>query len=365
MSVAYFDYRPAYLRHKNEVDAAIARVLASGRLVLGPEVAAFEREFAAYTGCAHAVGVASGTDAVELALRGLGIGPGDEVLSVANAGAPPVAAIRAAGATPRFVDVTPGPLLVDPQRLAAALGPRTRAVLAVHLYGQAAPLGEIVEFATAHRLHLIEDCAQAHGARHGGRHVGGFGRVGCFSFYPTKNLGAFGDGGMCVSDDPELDRRLRRLRQYGFDDDRHAHEEGLNSRLDELQAAILRVRLAHLDEALRERRRIAAEYTRGLAGSGFETTAVASPDEHAFHLYVVRTARRDRVIAELERRGVGYGIHYPVPAHLMQAYGFLGYARGSLPVTERACDEVLSLPLYEGLGSQAVGEVLEALRAAG
>ena len=186
-------------------------------------------------------------------------------------------------------------------------------------------------------------------------------RIGCFSFYPTKNLGAFGDGGMCVTSDPELDRRLRRLRQYGFDGDRHAHEEGVNSRLDEIQAAILRVRLAHLDRALAERRRVAAAYRDGLRGSAFEAPLTVAAEQHAYHLFVVRTDERERAIAALERCEVGYGIHYPDPAHLMEGYAFLGYRPGSLPVTERASGEVLSLPIYDGLEAGAPGEVLEAL----
>lgn len=364
MSVVYFDYRPSYLEHKAEIDAAIARVLDSGRLILGAEGQGLEREFARYTGCAGAIGVGSGTEAITLALSALGIGAGDEVVTVANAGAPPVAAIRAAGATPRFADVSPDSLVMDPDSLDAALGPKTRCVLPVHLYGHPAPIEAIVDLAAARGVHVVEDCAQAHGATVGGRHVGGFGQLGCFSFYPTKNLGAFGDGGMCVTGDRALERRLRRIRQYGFDDDRHAHVEGVNSRLDELQAAILRVRLAHLDESLGERRRIAAEYRRGLDGSAFEMPGTVAADDHAYHLFVVRTQQRDRVITELRRRSVGYGIHYEDPVHLMEAYGFLGYGPGSLPVTEKASREVLSLPLYCGLPPTAIGEVLDALLAA-
>jgi dTDP-4-amino-4,6-dideoxygalactose transaminase len=361
VTVAYFDYRPAYLKHKREIDSAIARVLASGRLILGAEGEGLEKEFARYTGTVAAVGVNSGTDAISLALRALDVGAGDEVITVANAGAPPVAAIRAAGATPRFVDVSPDSLVMDPGQLGSALSSRTRCLLPVHLYGYPASMDRIVGFAERHGLYVVEDCAQAHGASAGGRHVGGFGDVGCFSFYPTKNLGAFGDGGMCVTKHAEIAKRLRRLRQYGFEDDRHAHSEGVNSRLDELQAAILRVRLRHLDESLRERRRVAGEYLRGLEGSSFRIPATAAEGEHAYHLFVVQAPDRDRIVERLEDRRIGFGIHYPDPAHLMEAYGFLGYGAGSLPVTERASREVLSLPLYEGLDPGAVGEVLSAL----
>jgi dTDP-4-amino-4,6-dideoxygalactose transaminase len=361
VSVSYFDYRPAYLAHRAEFDAAIARVLASGHLILGPEGQAFEREFASYTGSSHAVGVNSGTDALTLALRALEVGAGDEVLTVANAGAPPVAAIRAAGATPRFVDVLPRSLVMDPSALEQALTSRSRCVLPVHLYGHPAPLDEIATFAERHGLHLIEDCAQAHGAISGGRHVGTHARVGCFSFYPTKNLGAFGDGGMCVTDDADVASRLRALRQYGFDGDRHAHIEGVNSRLDELQAAILRVRLQHLDDAIRERRRIAEGYANGLRNSPYEIPSTVGASEHAYHLFVVRTARRDRVVEELRRREIGFGIHYPDPAHLMEAYRGRGFETAPLPVTEQASREVLSLPIYEGLPKGAVSEVVTGL----
>jgi hypothetical protein len=236
--IPVFDFRPGYERHRAEFDAAIARVLASGQLILGPEVRAFEEEFAGYVDAALGVGVASGTDALVLALRALGIGPGDEVITVANAGVPPVAAIRAAGATPRFVDVHPDTLLLDPGGLERACSERTRCILPVHLYGHPVEMDAILDFARSRGLRVVEDCAQAHGARHRGKPVGGFGEIGCFSFYPTKNLGAFGDAGMCVTDDPKLAESLRMLRMYGFRDDRHAHREGLNSRLDELQAAI-------------------------------------------------------------------------------------------------------------------------------
>jgi len=357
-----FDPRPGNERHRAEIEAALRRVLDSGRLVLGPEVEAFEREFSAWVGAAHGVGVNSGTDAITLALRAVDVGAGDEVLTVANAGAPPVAAIRAAGAVPRFVDVDPATLLVDPAALAAAIGPRVRAVVPVHLYGQPAPLAAILEPARRAGIPVIEDCAQAHGARLDGRHVGAWGAVGCFSFYPTKNLGALGDGGLCVTDDPDLAARIRRLRMYGFDNDRSSIEEGVNSRLDELQAALLRVKLRGLDELLDERRRIAAGYRRALAGvSGVAPLDECPGVEHAMHLFVVRCAERAAVAARLDAAGVGWGVHYPVAAHLMPAYRRLGGGEGSLPVTEAACAEVLSLPLYAGMPGDAPTTVAAAL----
>jgi dTDP-4-amino-4,6-dideoxygalactose transaminase len=359
--IPFFDYRPELASFAGEIDRAIARVLGSGRLILGPEVEAFEREFAAYTGARHAVGVASGTDAITLCLRALGLGPGDEVLTVANAGAPPVAAIRAAGAMPRFADIDPDTLLLDPAHLDAARSTRTRCVLPVHLYGRAVPMDPVLAFARRHGLAVVEDCAQAHGARPGGRHVGTAGHAGCFSFYPTKNLGALGDGGACVTDDAALADRLRRLRMYGFAGDREAHVEGVNSRLDELQAAVLRVKLARLDGTVARRRQLAAAYRERLAGARVACPVVTDPVDHAWHLFVVRTADRAGAIGALDRAAIGHAIHYERAAHRMEAYAFLGYRQGDLPATETACDCVLSLPLYPGLDPGAIDAVAAAL----
>ena len=361
----YFDYRPEYRRLREELDAAWRRVLESGRLVLGPEVEAFEREFGDWLGVAYAVGTNSGTDALILALRALGIGAGDEVLTVANAGVPTVAAIRAVGALPRFVDVDPGGLLLEPARLEAACSARTRCVIPVHLYGQAAPLDPILAFARGRGLSVIEDCAQAHGTRYRGKPVGSFGEAGCFSFYPTKNLGAYGDGGLVVTADAGLAQQVRRLRMYGFDGDRHAHVEGLNSRLDELQAALLRVKLRHLDGALRERRALAARYRAALRGSRFGLPEGPAEGDTSPHLQVVLAPDRARAIGALERAEIGWGIHYPEPVHTMEAYRFLGVAAGQLPVTELACRQVLSLPLYPGLPETEVDRVAAVLLDAG
>jgi len=357
-----FDIRLAYLQLKDEIDGAIRRVLASGRCILGPEVRAFEEEFASYVGVRGAVGVGSGTDALILALRALEIGPGDEVVTVANGGVPPVAAIRAVGATPKFVDVRPDDLLMNESEIEHALTERTRCLLPIHLYGQAAAMDRILECAARHGLRVIEDCAQAHGARPWKRHVGSFGDLGCFSFYPTKNLGAFGDGGMVVSDDPTLEERVRMQRMYGFKDDGHAHCEGLNSRLDEMQAAILRVKLRHLDGLIETRRSLARRYLEGLEGFVDWLPTTTSVDAHAYHLFVIQVPGRERVVDALQREGIGYGIHYPVPVHLMEAYRFLGRHEGELPVTERAAKAVLSLPLYPGLEIGAVDRVIETLR---
>lgn len=361
--IRYFDYRPEYERLKSRIDAAIARVIASGSLILGPEVEALEREVAARVGVDHGVGVNSGTDALTLALRSLELGDAAEVITVANAGVPPVAAIRNAGAQPVLVDVDPATLLVDLEALAAARTARTRAVLAVHLYGQPVPLAPLLRFADSHGLSVIEDCAQAQGATYRGRPVGSFGAIGCFSFYPTKNVGGYGDGGMCVTRHAGLAGRLRGLRMYGFRaGDRHAHSEGTNSRLDELQAAILRVKLAVLEENLAERRRLAKLYEEALSGGAARPLAVHPDGRHGYHLFVVRVPRRDAVIAALEGAGIGYGIHYPEPVHRMRGYAFLLSASGSLVESEAACRDVLSLPLYPGLSDRDVERVARTVR---
>jgi dTDP-4-amino-4,6-dideoxygalactose transaminase len=359
--IRFFDYRREYAALRAEIDAAMRRVLDSGRLILGPEVEAFEQEWAAFCGSRHAVGVNSGTDALILALRATGIGQDDGVLTVANAGAPPVAAIRAVGARPQFLDVDPDTLLLDTARLANADPGGCKAIVVVHLYGQPASMEPILDYARRHDMAVIEDCAQAHGATLAGRHVGSFGDVGCFSFYPTKNIGAYGDGGMVVTNNDAVATRVREQRMYGFRGDRHAHVEGLNSRLDELQAAILRVKLAAYPAMLEERRRRAARYRELLAETPVETLAVRPGAGHAFHLLVVRSPDRAQTIARLRGRGVGFGIHYPDPCHRMEAYRFLGYDEGSLPVTERACGEVLSLPLYAGIDEESIDGAVAAL----
>jgi len=359
--IPYFDYLPEYRRLKGEIDGAIQRVIDSGRLILGSEVESFEREFAAFTGSRGAVGVASGTDSMILALKALDIGEGHEVITVANSGVPPVAAIRAAGAMPRFVDVEAGSLLIDVSALEQALTPATRCIIVIHLYGRPAELGALLQFARAHDLKVIEDCSHAHGAMHGSRHVGSFGDIGCFSFYPTKNLGAYGDGGLCISGDERLLERLRLLRMYGLEDGTVTGLEGLNSRLDELQAAILRVKLSHLGESLEMRRRLAGRYRELLREGPYALPEAAAGDEHAYHLYAIRCPDRREALSRLESASIGHAIHYGEPVHLMRAYSFLGYGEGALPVTEKGCGEVLSLPLYPGLAESELNKVAEAL----
>jgi len=347
-----------------EVREAALRVLDRGWYVLGPEVEAFEAALAAYHGIEHAVGVASGTDAIELALRAAGVGAGDEVITVSHTAVATVCAIERAGAKPVLVDVDPVSYTMDPASAAAAVGPRTKAIVPVHLYGHPADMPSLVALAERHHLLLIEDGAQAHGARLGGRLVGTFGHLGAFSFYPTKNLGACGDGGAIVTASAQLAARLRRLRTYGqVTRDRHV-ERGVNSRLDEIQAAILSVKLKHLDEHNEVRRALAARYDRLLEpverprvrGGGVEVN-------HVYHLYVIRCRDRDALQAGLRSRGVETLVHYPVPVHLQEAYADLGYRRGDLPVTERVVEEILSLPMYVGLSVDEVDAVAHAVNA--
>ena len=362
MNVPFLDFTRLAAKEREVMLAAFERVHASGRYILGAEVEAFEAGFAAFAGAPHAVGCASGTDALTLALRALGVLPGDDVLTVSMTCAPTATAIVNAGARPVFVDVDPVSLTMDPDRLPEALTPRTRAVLPVHLYGRPAPMEAISAFARERGLLVVEDCAQAHGARLAGRSVGSFGNAAAWSFYPTKNLGALGDGGLVTVRERSVAGRLRRLRMYGYTARNDAVETGFNSRLDELQAAILRVRLARLAEGNRRRSCLAARYDAALAGlPGFEPPPRPAPGaEPCHHLYVVRSARRDALRERLLGRGIGSDVHYPVAVHQQPA--FSAFPRGPLPATERAVAEVLSLPLYPGLSDAEAEAVAAAVR---
>lgn len=360
--IPFFDYRPETGRHGEAIRRAVDRVMESGALILGPEVEAFETEFASTLGVAGAVGVASGTDAIELSLRALGVGAGSEVITVSNAGVPPVAAIRAAGARPVLVDIDPATLSIDAQAVARAIGPRTACLLVVHLYGHPAALETLVPLAESAGVPIVEDCAQAHGARCNGRPVGSFGALGCYSFYPTKNLGAYGDAGMVVGNDLDLLARVRQARVYGWrEGTRSSEREGRNSRLDEIQAAILRVKLPHLETVNTERRAFAARYSELLGGAPGSPVESRPGCEPVFHLYVVRCDDRQRWTTSLDRAGIGHAVHYEHPVHTMPAYGFLGLAAGRLPHTEAACDSVLSLPLYPGMDEEVFERMAEAL----
>jgi dTDP-4-amino-4,6-dideoxygalactose transaminase len=361
------DPRAGYRAHRTEIDAAIAGVLDGGRYVLGERVASFERAFAAYLGVAHAVGVANGTDALALALRALGVGPGDRVAVVSHTAAATLAGIAMTGASPVFVDIDPVRFTMDPASLEAVLrAGAVAAVVVVHLYGQPADLDAIVGLARRHGARLVEDCAQAHGATWHGRRVGSFGDASAFSFYPTKNLGAFGDGGLVATADADIASRLVAMRQYGWDADRISRGPGVNSRLDELHAAVLSVRLAHLDADNACRVAIADRYDALLAGAAGPGTGLVLPARFdgaapVFHQYVLRVAHRAAVRDRLARVGIGTAIHYEVPVHRMPVYAAAEIGPGGLPRTERVVDEILSLPMFPQLSADAVERVATAL----
>ena len=357
--IPFNQLKPLHDLLADEIHEALRRVADSGWYILGPEARAFEREFAAYHGLAHAVGVASGTDAIELALRAGGIGAGDEVITVAHTAMATVSAIEATGARAVLADIDLATYTLDPRAAAQGISDRTRAIVVVHLYGQPADMDGIKALADAHDLLLIEDCAQAHGAEYRGRKVGTIGDMGAFSFYPTKNMGAYGDGGAVITDNPQYAERLEQLRNYG-QTTRYTHQSrGTNSRLDEMQAAVLRVKLRHLDAHNARRREIAARYDANLR-------SVIKPEQardrkHVYHLYVVRDGERDGLMAALAERGIGSLIHYPIPAHLQESHADLAMPPGSLPQTERAAREILSLPLYIGLEDAEVDSVCAAI----
>jgi len=353
--VPIFDLKAQYAALKAELDEAALRVMASGWFIQGQEHNAFEREFAAYCTAEHAVGVANGTDAIRIGLQALGVERGDEVITTANVGMPPVAAIKEAGATPVFVDVDRATRNIDPALLEAKLTPRTKAVVAVHLYGHPVDVDAILAVLRPRGIKLLEDCAQAHGARYKGRPVGSLGDAAAFSFYPTKNLGAYGDGGCVTTNDADVADRARLLRGYGWRKQYFSESHGFNSRLDEIQAAILRVKLRHLDAANEERRRRAAVYDEALRG--VMTPATAAWAAPVYHLYVIETDERDALRAALGEAGIGTGIHYPLPSHLQPACADLGLGQGALPVTEALAGRILSLPMYPELPIEQVERV--------
>lgn len=367
LHVPFGDWKRQNATMRAEIDTAIGRVLDSGRYILGGEVSGFEAEWAAYCSVGHAVGVASGAEALYLALAALSVGPGDEVITVANACMYQVAAIMQTGARPVLVDVDPATSTMAPAALAAAVTGYTRAIMPVHLYGRLADMNAISAIAARHGLPVIEDAAQAHGAwaldaEGQPRKAGAWGAIGCFSFYPSKNLGALGDGGALVTNDGALAERLRHLRMYGWAEKYVTVDVGgRNSRLDELQAAVLRVKLRYLDAGNAARRERATWYTELLTGLPMGLP----PDEpgHVYHLYVVSRERRDGLRAALASAGIGCDVHYPLPAHLQPAYAALGYAPGALPQTERLAQRILSLPLFPELTRAEIETVAAAVRA--
>lgn len=350
-----------YLAHKVEIDTAIARVLNSGWYILGQEVSAFEEEFAVYVGVRHAIGVATGTDALHLAMQACGIGPGDEVITVSHTAVATVTAIELCGATPVLVDVDIDTYTIDPSQMESAVTQQTKAVIPVHLYGHPADMESIIGVARRHGLWVIEDCAQSHGAAIEGRKTGTWGHLAAFSFYPTKNLGALGDGGAVVTDAPDLAERVRLLRQYGWRQRYVSELAGTNSRLDELQAAILRVKLRYLDEENRRRQALAELYEESLSPTSLALPTCASGANHVYHQYVVRSEHRDSLRESLRGRGIATLIHYPVPIHSQPAYQGRLRCSNSMVNAERVAREVLSLPMYPELACEQVRRVADAI----
>ena len=361
-AVPFGDLKAHVAALRPEIDAAVARVLDSGWFILGPEGEAFERELAAALEARHAVAVASGTEAIQLALEALGLAAGDEVITSPLTAAFTALAIVRAGARPVFADVDPVTLNVSPETLEGAISPHTRALLPVHLYGHPVDLDPMLELARRRGIPLVEDACQAIGARYKDRPVGALSGIGALSFYPTKNLGAFGDGGAVVVNDPEVAARLRRLRNGGQSDRYHHEVVGINSRLDEMQAALLRAKLGHLAAWTDRRRALAARYHEGLAGGGVELPVEQPYARAVYHLYVIRHPRRDALAAALKERGIGTLVHYPIPLHLQPAFAELGLRRGDFPVAERAAGEILSIPLFPEMTDGQAEAVIRAIR---
>jgi dTDP-4-amino-4,6-dideoxygalactose transaminase len=361
IKVPYVDLKAQYRSIKPEIDEAVARVLDSCQFVLGPEVADFEKEFAAYCGAAECIAVNSGTSALHLALLAAGVGPGDEVITVSFTFVASVATVLYTGAKPVLVDIERRTFNMNPEAVEAAISPRTKAIMPVHLYGHPADMDPIMEVARRRNLVVIEDAAQAHGAKYKGQAVGSIADIGCFSFYPAKNLGAYGEGGAVTTNNPEYARKIRVLRDWGQDRKYHHALHGYNYRMEGLQGAILRVKLRQLEKWTEARRGIVKKYDQRLAGSDLVRPAEMPWARHVYHLYTVRAKNRDALQATLLSEGIQTGVHYAIPVHLQPAYAHLGYGPNSLPESERAANEVLSLPLYPELTDSQVRTVTEAL----
>ena len=351
------DLQAQYLSIKSEIDRAIARVLESGQFILGNEVAAFEENFAAYCSAAHCVGLNSGTSALHLALLAAGVGPGDEVITVPFTFVATIAAIHYTGATPVFVDIDPVSYTMDPDKLERAITARTKAILPVHLYGQPAEMDPILEIARGHSKIVIEDAAQAHGAEYKGRRVGSLGEIACFSFYPGKNLGAYGEGGAIVTNNSEYDRIVRALRDWGQSRRYYHNLRGFNYRMEAMQGAILRVKLRHLERWTEVRRYTADLYREVLPDAGIGLPAEMPYSRHVYHFFAVRTSGRDAMVRRLADAGVQAGIHYPIPVHLQPAYTDARYKEGDFPVSEQIAKEILSLPIYPEMTRAQIDKV--------
>ena len=349
-----------FFRYQEELESKAIEVLRSGWYVLGPEVKAFEEEFAQYTGAKHCVGLASGLDALWLAFKVLGIGKGDEVIVQANTYIASVMGVTINDATPVFIE--PDEYYnIDTEQLEALITPKTKAILVVHLYGQASNMQKIVELCKKYNLRLVEDCAQSHGACYDGQMTGTFGDIGCFSFYPSKNLGAFGDAGAIVTDDEEIAKAMRVYRNYGSEKRYYNMVVGANSRLDELQAGLLRVKLSHLNELTEERGQLDETYLKNIKNEKIILPKVREKCSHVWHQFVIRCEKRDELIQYLEEKGIGTIIHYPIPPHLSEAYKYLGFQKGDYPKTEEYADTILSLPMYNGMTNDEIQRVIRVL----
>ena len=360
--IPFLDLRAQYHSIKPEIDEAVLNVLESTQYVLGEQVAGFEKEFAAYCGASHGIAVNSGTSALHLAFLAAGIGPGDEVITVPFTFVATAAAIRYTGARPVFVDIDPKSYTMDAGRLERAITPKTRAIVPVHLYGQPADMSPIVEIARRRNVPVIEDAAQAHGAEYRGRRVGGIGDMGCFSFYPGKNLGAYGEGGMVVTNNPDFARRIRMQRDWGAEKKYEHVMEGFNYRMEGFQGAILRVKLRHLDRWTDQRRAHAARYDEELSRIGIEVPLEVCYARHVYHVYAIETLHREQLQKHLAALQIQTGIHYPYPVHLTPAHADLGYKHGDFPVAEQAASRVLSLPIYPEMDTEAPAKVAASIR---
>jgi len=356
--ISFIDLKRQYESIRNEIDESIKKVLENGYFVLGKELESFEKNFASYCNKEYGIGVGNGTDAIFLALKALGIGKEHEVISVPNTAIPTIAAIVATGAKPVFVDIKED-YLIDEKKIERAITKKTRAIIPVHLYGNSCEMDKILEIAKKHNLAVIEDCCQAHGTEYKNKKVP-IGNIGCFSFYPSKNLSCYGDGGMIITSSKEIADKLKLLRNYGQEDRYHAYINGYNSRLDEIQAAILNAKLKYLDKWNERRREIARKYDSGLKNI-IKIPIENKNIKHVYHLYVVRSKNRDKLIEHLKKKNIASLIHYPIPLHLQKAYSYLGYKEGELPVAETISKEIVSLPCYPELTDEEVGEVVGAV----
>lgn len=359
--IPFLDLKTQYLAIKQEIDEAVLDVLASTAYVLGPEVKKFEEEFAAYQDVKHGVAVNSGTSALHVALLAAGVGLGDEVITVSMTFIATAAAISYTGATPVFIDIDPETFTMDPSKIEAVITSRTKAIVPVHLYGQAAEMDQIMKIAERHGLVVIEDCAQAHGAEYNGKRVGGIGHISAFSFYPGKNLGAYGEGGISLTNDPVYAKKMQLLRDWGQEKKYHHDMLAYNYRMDGIQGAILRVKLRHLDEWTESRRSHARQYDAALSQSGIRRATERNGNRHVYHIYSVFHQERLVLQKKLDELGIRSGLHYPVPVHMQKPYQHLGYNEGDLPITEQTAREQLSLPMFAELTKEQVNDVSEAV----